>query len=522
MPTTSDVLDALGPIALPSSFGAHYAEELWGAGQQYRIDPWVQQAEQTFIPMILDRTRYSFGMLNLPPQVGKSSWSTELLPFWLLGLYPDLHVIVITYSDDYSRTKGKTVRNMMERYGPKHFGVSVDQENQSAGDWTIAGHRGGMLSVGIGSQITGRPGDVIIIDDIIKNSEEAGSPTVKRKHMLEYQNTIRTRLQPGGTILITATRWAEDDLSGSLQDLQNQPDYERDRNDFYEVLSFPAIAEIPDDYVGEPEEWRDRLGRRDGQPLQCRFTRDDEPWEDNPFYRIRRSAPDPVAYSCLYQQSPTVREGGMFPRGMWKHFDPADFPYMVEKVRVWDLAATKGGGDYTVGALVGKDMDGEWYVLDIKRDRLGASEVRELVRRTAREDGFGVKIRLEESRDGAGKSVVEFYKEDIELRAFDVDGVRAEGQKWLRAGPYSTLQMAGHFHLPDGAPWLKDFVDEHKQAMDAFRWPKHDDQIDVVAYAVLEMHDSNRVTVVDSRSYRPENNDAVKEMARRMGLRVVA
>jgi predicted phage terminase large subunit-like protein len=175
-----------------------------------------------------------------------------------------------------------------------------------------------------------------------------------------------------------------------------------------------------------------------------------------------------------------------------------------------------------VGAKVGKDVDGEWYILDVVRERFSASKVRQLVKDTARSDGYACKIRIEESRDGAGKSVVEFYKEDPDLRAYDIDGVRAEGQKYQRAMPYSALQIGGHFHLPSGAPWLRDFIDEHKQAMDVFRWPKHDDQIDVVAYAVLEMHDAGRVTVIDARSYRPESNRAVVEMARKLGMRVVA
>lgn len=519
MTTSDEVFDLASVIALPSQIGKRYAEELWGAGQVYQVDPWLQKVEQTIIPMVLDRTDYSFAMVNCPPQIGKTSWSGELLPFWLLGLNPDLRIILVTYSDDYSRTKGQAVRGMVETYGQRLFGIQVDPERKSGNDWSIAGHRGGMLSVGMGAQITGRSGDVIIIDDIIKNMEEAGSPTTKRKHVLDYQATIRSRLQPGGTLIITATRWAEDDLSGSLQELQNRPDYEGDR---FAVLAFSAIAEIPEDYIDDADEWRDDLGRREGEPLQCRYTFDDEPWERNAFYRMRASSPDPVAFSCVYQQSPTARVGGMFPKPLWGWFDLDDHPYIVEECRVWDLAATEGGGDYTVGAKVGKDVDGEWYILDVVRERYSASKVRELIKATAKKDGFACKIRIEESRDGAGKSVIEFYKEDPDLRPYNVEGVRAEGQKYQRAMSYSALQIGGHFHLPNGASWIRDFVDEHRQAMDQFRWPKHDDQIDVVAYAVLEMHEAGHVTVVDSRSYRPESNRAVVEMAQRLGMRVVA
>lgn len=508
-------LEHVDRIATPTRIGVHFAEELWGAGVEYRIDPWLALTEQTVVPAILNRDEESFVMVNLPPQVGKTSFSGELLPFWLLGMFPDLRIILVTYSDDYSRMRGSQVRNMMQTYGPKLFGVDVDPKNQSSADWTIAGHRGGMLSVGIGSQITGRSGDVIIIDDIIKNAEEAASITTKRKQLLEYDGTIRTRLQPGGTILITATRWAEDDLSGALRERQEAPDYEGDR---YEVLSFAAIAEPEDDEeVGD--DWRDALGRAEGEPLQCRFTKPGEEWPKNHFYRIRKSI-DSFSFSCLFQQSPTSREGGMFPKGKWSWFDPDDHPYIVQRMRVWDLAATEGGGDFTVGSLVGKDVDGEWYVLDVIRVRRSADAVRSLVHSTAQTDGFVTGIRIEEARDGAGKSVVEFYKNDPMLRAYDVDKVKAEGSKESRAMPYSSLQQAGHVHLPNGADWVKLFVDEHKQMMGDGRRPKHDDQIDTVAYAVLEMADTGNVTIIDARSYRPESNRAVKELALRLGYRV--
>lgn len=512
----STVLEQVDRIALPTRLGVHLAEQLWGSGATYRVDPWLQHVEQSVVPAVLDRTVETFRMVNLPPQVGKTSFSGQLLPFWILGLFPDLRIIFVAYSDDYARMRGKVVRDMMKTFGSSLFGHTVDPTNDSGGDWTIAGHLGGMLSVGIGSQITGRSGDVIIIDDVIKNAEEAASVATKRKHMLEYDGTIRPRLQPGGTIIITATRWAEDDISGTLQDRQSAPDY---AGDVYEVTSIPAIAEPEDDDEEIDDTWRDELGRQLGEPLQCRFTRPDEPFETNHFYRLRNSI-DVFSFNALYQGRPSVREGGMFPKPKWAWFDPGEHPYIIERMRVWDLAATEGGGDFTVGSLVGKDVDGNFYVLDVVRVQRSADAVRALIHATARNDGFMTKIRIEEARDGAGKSVVEFYKVDPALKGYDVDKVKAEGSKESRAMPYSSLQQAGHVHLPSGADWTKKFIDEHKQMMGDGRRPRHDDQIDTVAYAVLEMADSGPVTIVDQRSYLPQSNQAMKEMAMRLGYRI--
>jgi predicted phage terminase large subunit-like protein len=505
MSATTESLEHLQRVALPSSIGRALAPRLWGAGTTYRVDRWLAVAEQAVVPAILDKTTESFVMLNVPPQVGKSTFGGELLPFWVLGMFPETRIIVITYSDDFSKGRGATVRNMMEAFGPELFGVDVDPDFRSAGDWRIKGHRGGMLSVGIGSQITGRSGDLIIIDDVIKNAEEAASPTAKRKHLAEYDGTIRTRLQPGGMILITATRWAEDDLSGELQTRQKEDSYIGDR---WEVMSFPAIAEPEDE---DDEEWEDPLGRVEGEELECRFPR-------GHFQRVRNSI-DSFTFSCLYQQRPSVRKGGMFPKENWRYHDLNDRPYMDQVMRVWDLAATENGGDWTVGSKVGKTREGEWYVLDVVRKRLNANDVRELVWATAVGDGFLTKIRLEESRDGAGKSVVEFYKADPRFGGYDIQGVRAEGQKESRATPYSALQNGGHFHLPDGAEWVKDFVDEHRQMMGDGRKPKHDDQIDTVAYAVLEMADSGPVTLLDPYDYvDPISEKGINDLWRRIGL----
>ena len=510
--TTTEALDHAEKIALPSAIGLWYGSKIWGSGNHYQVDPWLAMAEQAIVPAVTNKEFESFIMLNVPPQCGKTSYAGLLLPFWILGLFPDTRVIFITYSDDYSKGRGADVRNLMETYGPELFGLDVDPDFRSAGDWRIKGHRGGMLSVGIGSQITGRSGDIIIIDDVIKNAEEAASAAAKRKHLAEYDGTIRTRLQPGGTIIITATRWAEDDLSGALQERQNAPEYDGDR---YEVYSFPAIAEPEEE---DDLDWEDPLGRVEGEPLQCRFTKPGEPAARNHFNRVRRSI-DTFSFSCLYQQRPTARKGGLFPKHNWRWYDFADKPYMDEVMRVWDLAATENGGDWTVGAKVGKTRDGEWYVLDVVRERRNANDVRELVRATAKSDGYLCKIRLEESRDGAGKSIVAFYKTDAQLAGYDIDGVRAEGQKESRAVPYSTLQNGNHVWLPNDTPWTDAFVDEHRQMMGDGRRPRHDDQIDTVAYAVLEMVDSGPVILMDPYDYVDNTSQqGLNALWRRLGL----
>lgn len=485
MPTWSET-ELLERIALPSSIGLHYGAQLWG--DPWIRFPWIEYMEQRVVDAIMDTTNERYLIINAPPQTGKSSWCGILLPFWFTGMFPSKQCMYISYSDDFSTARGKDVRSLHQRFGRELFGTSIDPDFSSASEWRINGHFGGMLSVGIGGLITGKPGHLIIIDDLIKNAQEATSAATKKLHLSEWDGTIARRIQPGGTVIVIATRWVEDDLSGALQERMKQPGYDGPQ---WEVLEFPAFATPPDDIDlddDERQEWRDILGRLEDEVLDCRFSRIPGREPDD-FFNKAKAGMDPFAWSCLYQQRPTSREGGMFPKAKWKRFDPSAISRdeMDQLVRVWDPAATEGGGDWTVGSLVGKKGH-RWYVLDVQRFRKDAGEVQDTVKRIAAQDGFGVKIKIEEERSGAGKSVVTTFQRL--LTGHVVEPAKAEGSKESRATAYSAEVHKGNFYLPlEGTvDWdVRAFVAEHAQMMGDGRKPRHDDQIDTVAYAVLDM-----------------------------------
>jgi predicted phage terminase large subunit-like protein len=286
-----------------------------------------------------------------------------------------------------------------------------------------------------------------------------------------------------------------------LEAREADPEYEGDR---FKVLSFPAIAEMPEhDQVelteAEREGWTDIIGRVEGEPLKCRYYREGD-WDKSIFYKVRATMirTNPVGWASTYQQNPTSREGSMFPAKKWQRYHVADKPDMAALYRVWDLAASEGSGDFTVGSLVGRGYDGKMYVIDVLRDRLSPDNVLDNVKNTAARDGYSVGIRVEEERAGAGKTVTAFYKKA--LHGYDVDGVRAEGTKETRATPYSTLQQTGEILIPydDEVDWdVKGFVDEHKQLMGDGRKPRYDDRIDTVAYAVNLLMVSGPVEVYE-------------------------
>lgn len=160
---------------------------------------------------------------------------------------------------------------------------------------------------------------------------------------------------------------------------------------------------------------------------------------------------------------------------------------MDMEVRVWDLAATEGGGDWTASAKVGRSGD-NFYILDLLRVRLSAGDVQDLVKQVTAADGTAVKVKIEEEKGGAGKSLILAFQRL--LVGHVVEAAKAEGSKEQRATPYSAEQNKRRVFLPrkDKATWdVKGFIEEHRKMMGDGRRPRHDDQIDVTAYAILDL-----------------------------------
>lgn len=475
MTLTADEKDLLRKIATPSRFAIHVAPEV--LGRPWKFYPWIAYIEQRILRALSEPGRRII-IVSVPPQNGKTTYVGMFLPAWFLGMNPKKQVIFVAYNDEYATVWGSRVQSLIARYGDL-FGVTLSRKMTAAGNWKMAGDFGGMMSVGIMGGITGNPGDLIIIDDVIKTMEDAMSATAKRKHLSEWDGSIQTRFQADTKVILCATRWAEDDLSGQLIERSRQPDY---NGPPVEVINFPAFAEPTEDELtllseAELEVWRDVIGRAEGDHLEGQHARD--------FYLEKRPpSMDSFTFDALYQGKPGSREGGMFPPTNWRYYHPDELPEMVAKVRVWDMAATEGGGDWTVGTLAGLGVDGRIFVLDRQRFKKNPAGVEAEVIRFAHSDGPLVPIFLEEEKGASGKSNTSAYQRKRELLGFRVQAAPAEGTKEQRAIPYSTEQNKANVWLPDGAPWLAEWVDEHKKMMGDGRRPRHDDQIDTMAYAV--------------------------------------
>lgn len=417
---------------------------------------------------------------------GKSFLISNFLPVWYLGMFPDRDVVIVSYSEDKAKEWGQFTLNLAKLVGPELFGWKVDEANSSKVSWGIQGRKGGLRAVGINGALTGRGIHLGIIDDPIKNREEAASATGRENMWSWYGSTFRTRLMPHGTVILTMARWHEDDLTGRIM---VNAEEKGDEADPWEFIRMPAIAECP---KGEdPTLWRDELGRAEGDPLWP------EVWPADMLSKVRNSI-GTADWESLYQQNPTPREGGMFKVDSWMRRPTA--PDGLQRIRCWDLAATKDGGDWTVGVLMGRDHEDRFYVLDVQRFRMDGNEVKKQVLATARADGKGVSIRIEQERAGAGKAVIADYRRM--LVGYNVIGVRPEGSKEQRAMPYASQQQDGNIYLVNSIGWEKEFIEEHRVFTANAR---HDDQVDAASGAFDELTQMQPASVEWNEEMSTEN-----------------
>jgi predicted phage terminase large subunit-like protein len=507
-PTTDQGVEHFERIATP----LHLAQtmDMQVMGRKYRVYPWLKYVQRKVLEM-LGRPGREILIVNIPPQEGKTTYFGFWLPAWYIGLNPDDQMMFITYSADYSELWGRRVRDFTLDHGQHLFGVGLNKSEQSVGNWKTTKGFGGMLSAGIDGGITGNPGHFIVIDDVIKNMQEALSAATKKRHLSEFDGSIFARLQEDTKMVISATRWAEDDLAGEVEARSLVPGY-----DGIPVtrINIKAIAE-PEEQEElsltdeELVEWTDFLGRHKGEFLTGQ--------KSPASFEQARKTIGTYVWNSQYQGNPTARKGSMFPIDRWEYFDPENRPAMSVMRRVWDLATTEDGGDFTVGAHVGKAADGDYYILDIQREQLGVLDVRNLVKAKAKSDGRHVPVRIEREKAGAGKTTIEFYR--AELMGWNFDEAKIEGEKIDRMGPYSILQQDRKIRLPrnpitgESPAWVKPFVDEHKMQMPDGRGPKHDDQIDAVAHAIIEMYDLGPVQASDpNEQFDPDQDVAVEDV----------
>lgn len=392
-------------------------------------------------------------MITMPPRHGKSMLASEYFPAWYLGRNPDHYVIAATYAQELADDFGRKVRNQIndEVFRSVFPRVSIKNDSTSAKRFHVTSapddsfslqQNGAYFAVGVGGPLTGRGAHLLLIDDPVKNREEAESEVMRQKAKDWYTSTAYTRLMPGGRIVIIQTRWHEDDLSGWLQ--------AEHEHEGWVKLDLPAINE-------------------QGEALWS------EQYDIEALEKIRKAV-GTRDWSALYQQRPTPEDGDYF-LGEWLH-EYDELP-PLNTMRIYgasDYAVTKDGGDYTVHIVIGVDPVGRLWLLD-------------LWRKQARSDVWveawcDLVIKWKPSQWGEESGQINsgvgpfLAKRARQRKAYTWRRQFAsKHDKAIRARSVQGRMSMDGLMVPRHAPWLADF----KHELMTFPAGKHDDQVDALS-----------------------------------------
>lgn len=399
-------------------------------------------------------------IIELPTRIGKTEKVNVRFPSAYLELDPTAPIILGGYNEKFAmRLSRKILRIIKPR-------VQMSAR-YSASDWeTMQG--GGVRAAGVGVGVAGLPAKLILIDDPVKNREDAYSQAHRDKVWEWYTEDMYTRLEPEGAIVITMARRHEDDLVGRILSSEDGPNWT--------VIRLPALAEEDDP-----------LGRQPGEALcPARF--------DEKAYAKMRMVMGEVSFSALQQQRPTPASGLIFQSDQIRYYTTADHPIqekdgsMVPVMNMsrwddifqsWDMSfKDEGDSDYVSGQVWAR-RGADAVFLDRRSERWAftktISEVRTVSRRWPK-----ALLKLVEDKAN-GPAIISALKH--ELGGFKA--VTPEGDKVSRAWAVTPLFEGGNvwFPHPKIAPWVSKVVLQMIQ----FPFGAHDDDVDALTQALLRI-----------------------------------
>jgi len=417
---------------------------------------------------IIDGERV-FIIIEMPPRHGKSASITETFPSYYLMNNPDKEVMMATYSEDLYNKFGRRNRDKFARFAPELFNLQISQSTSSASEWGIEGHDGGMFSTSILSGATGRGADLLIIDDPVKNAQEAESQTIRDKVWDEWQSTFSTRLHDNSSCIVIMTRWNQDDLVGRLLQQKAYP---------WEEIRLPAIAESDDDI----------LGRKIGEPL-CPELGYDADWA-----KVTEKGVGSRVWAALYQQRPAPEGGAVFKQDWVKYYVPnreirsqlglpdsvAILPmHLDQQVQSWDATFKKADtSDFVAGQVWGR-RDADRYLLDRVHGRLSFTETLVAIESMTNRWPKATTKYIEDKANGS--AIIDTLQHKIS----GITPITPDGGKESRAYSVTPLWEAGNVYVPHPA-WLA-WEQEFETELISFPNAPHDDEVDSMTQALDHM-----------------------------------
>jgi predicted phage terminase large subunit-like protein len=408
-------------------------------------------------------------ILQAPPQHGKSEMVSRKLPAYILAAYPELRIAAVSYAIDLARRMATDVRRTLaslehRRLFPQTRAKLMFESNRMS-EFNSPHGSGSYLAVGVQGPITGMPVDIGIIDDPIKNQEEALSDTTKESHWNWYESTFLSRFSEKSGQIVMATSWAEDDLPARIA--------EKYRGDpRLTLLRFPAINS-PDETGYNPDL---PLGALVPEFKSLKF-----------LLEVKNGSGEPGSglsdywWSAMYQQSPKPIGGNVFKEIGIQYYLPKQLPDKFDLViDSWDCTfKDTDGTDYVVGGKWGK-KGANSYLLKLKRNRMSFTKTTEEVEDLANMRPLPSEILIEDKANGP--AVIDFLKKKVPR----LIPVEPDGSKLSRAHAVTSVWEAQNVWLPhpDIAPWVVAYVNE----LTRFPAAANDDQVDMTTQALRRLY----------------------------------
>lgn len=492
--------------ALHPTAWAMYASG-WGEGQTESGSPspgdWENGAHFDLLAdHVLDMRDLKLQRLcvSLPPGHGKTDYLGVYVASWWLGTRPHDRVVIASYGKDLARDPCKKGRDLLAKHGLEVFGVGASTRDQQTwwyprdADLQTIGP-GFCYAVGRGGALTGKRAELLIVDDLFKDDEEAGSAATREKAWRWLESVALTRLLPWSCVIVIGTRWHRDDHIGRLEDAQREGRCVGGRP--WKFVNLPALADEDDP-----------LGRAPGEALWPRqFSRE--------FLEAYRAGCTPRLWACLHQGRP-VAEGGSLFKEAWENLytlragmlscgDLAVPLGRLVRFAVCDFAGSKSQrADYTCVTVFGIDHETRTlWLLHVLRERLDAPEIMGALRQVYQEwkpaafyaeDTSPQLNRLHALAlaEAAGELVdpAADLRSNTLLLALTDGGlpmrrVAPVTDKVTRSTKAQTVAAAGRLYLPKTAPWLPVWQDEIYSFPDV----AHDDQADCLSYGAIVFYD---------------------------------
>lgn len=404
-------------------------------------------------------------MLQTPPQHGKSMSVIDFAA-WVAGHRPDTRIVYASFSDRLGiranlRMQRIMAREMYRRAFPAtrlsdtHVVTIAERHLRNHEVLEFVDQDGMFRNTTVNGAVTGEGFDLQIVDDPVKGRAEVNSATIRDKTWAWFSDDLLTRQSEHAALLFIGTRWHVDDPAGRMLECFG---------DRVRVLRFPALAE-------HDEQFRDK-----GGPLFPEI-------KSLSFLDERRKTLTEASWEALYQQSPYLVGGGIFPIERFQLIPSIDNSKIKKTVRYIDKAATEGGGAYTAMVLMHSLSDGRYAVSDVRHGQWSALDREQRLEQTARVDAVKFpryEVVVEQEPGSGGKESAESTIR--RLAGLKCTADKVTGDKVTRAEPYAAQVQGGNVMLVTSA-WTRDFLDEHE----CFPAGKRKDMVDAASGAFAKL-----------------------------------